>query len=420
MKARDSFGIDLAIKQLLKILGLNDKGEVTLGFYGDFDSCIAAIAQRTMFAPDVPAEQRTALARKAVIETFKSGTLEPKTLSERLRKEQTDYLSTRPTRFVMVSSASIQYDERMKVRKLEGVHIAFKKSIPRKFATPPSLMEAHRRNRLPSSYTAVILTLHARCIYSAAETAFETYDFLRGIWNLYYNSRLWRMHFGAYRPSNEIVAGPIHTLHRVSGVSASETYWFDPIYLEPSSSKSVSPDLPALDAFTRRVRRITKEGELGTFLRKLILRYGRALDERVPATAFLRLWAVLEDATGTAEDERLEVTVRRAAFLWTDNDYHRLVLRDLRTWRNALVHQGLELHRATEIVEELRTYVERLILFLLHNSARFANPKRYFELLDLTPDNAELLRQIQVLRWLHSARHPRPKAISNGQPSAKR
>jgi hypothetical protein len=156
-----------------------------------------------------------------------------------------------------------------------------------------------------------------------------------------------------------------------------------------------------------RFRKAIRGTAVGPTLRSLLLRYGRALDERSPGTAFLRLWATLEEATATTESARYDVTIRRASFLWPDPSFRRAILNDLRCWRNSMVHEGSEPKRVYEAVEELRHFVERLILFLRANARRFDNMEQFGSFLDLPTNAAELHRRASVISWAARLRTPR-------------
>ena len=73
---------------------------------------------------------------------------------------------------------------------------------------------------------------------------------------------------------------------------------------------------------------------MGPKLRDLFVGYVRALDETNLVSAFLKLWAILEDSTGTGEEASRKTTVRRAVSLLKDEEYHRLMLDHLRTLRS--------------------------------------------------------------------------------------
>jgi hypothetical protein len=112
----------------------------------------------------------------------------------------------------------------------------------------------------------------------------------------------------------------------------------------------------------------------------------------------------LEEATGTAENSRYETTIRRASFAWPDPEFKRVVLNDLRNWRNGLVHDGSEPKRADEAVEELRQHVERLLLLLLAYSRRFSTMQQFTEVLDMPVNPDELRRRAALNRWVDDFR----------------
>ena len=128
------------------------------------------------------------------------------------------------------------------------------------------------------------------------------------------------------------------------------------------------------------------------------------MDDPDLGTSFLKLWAVLEEITGTSKSS-YDVTVRRASFVFLDHQYARTILEYLRDQRNRVVHKGFQVDDAERLTYELKRFVEALLKFLLLNQSKlFVNTQTFYSFLDLPPD-AELLRerikQHELARKLH-------------------
>jgi hypothetical protein len=358
----------------------------------------------------VPEEKARLIARESILSAFREGALDWAGVTERIRRAEQAYLAQPKLKFVLVSSASIHYDHhrRIPTSKIDGGTISFHWGIPARFVAPASLKRASDKlERLPFTYAAVTVAVQERCSAAAVERAFQSFDLLRAIWNFDYNFRAYSHRLSAaHQPFNDIVAGPIQTLHAADGTPVEDAYWHDPAYSERLTAKEITQNLERTKNTELRFRTAIRESPIGPTLRRLLLRYGRALDERSPGAAFLRLWAVLEEATGT-QNARYDETIRRASFLWPDTDFQRVILNDIRYWRNSMVHEGTEPEQVFHAVEELRHYVERLILFLRQNARRFKDMQQFANFLDLPVDAAELLRRARVHSWAARLRTPR-------------
>ncbi len=121
------------------------------------------------------------------------------------------------------------------------------------------------------------------------------------------------------------------------------------------------------------------------------LRYVRALDSRDWNDAFLRLWAVLEFLTGT-KGESYKVTIRRAAFIFTQADYSYQILSYLMEYRNSSVHVhgGSESDEVEALLYLLKHYVEGLLNFHVRGRFRFESMADASEFMDL-PNSEPLL-----------------------------
>ena len=393
-------GVDVVINSLQGLLGLNAEGQVTIGLGGDFDSSVEIIASFAPFSTEVPDGRRVDIARRAIIDSKKAKSLSAGDVLARILVGQKEYLQQPLTPFVLLSSLSIRYSPELKTVRLADALLTFSSSTSARFKLPSTALRgAVHYGPAPTDYTSVRVRVSARDFMSAGELAIDRLDFVRAIWNLFRNRSRWRISLGNRgRPINDILLGPIHTLHHPDGAPASEIFWWEPSYVEPHSPVDLTQDLSEMRTFERWVRAHLAASSMRLELEGILNRYVRALDERDLNPALVTLWGVLEDLTGTRTGDTHKVTVRRAAFVFKDGEFRKLVLNHLREWRNRIVHEGRGTGEGERMVQELQHHVAVLLGFLLSNAKTFRSFDEVGRFLDLPPDPDILSRRIKHLQ----------------------
>jgi hypothetical protein len=109
---------------------------------------------------------------------------------------------------------------------------------------------------IPDYYTAARVSVRARSAHEAVEQGLDALDLLRGMWNFVINQRVWfRLHRGASKPFNQILLGPLHTLHEPGGKLAVDSFWYEPDYVGPVDPYDFSQNLRPLIDFEKSARR---------------------------------------------------------------------------------------------------------------------------------------------------------------------
>jgi hypothetical protein len=395
--------VGVVIAHLQRVLGLNAEGNVTLPLGGDLDSGVEIITSQAKFSKQVPEGRRVTMARRAVIDSRKASNLTLEGVWTRILAGQRDYLKQEPKPFVLLTSLSIEYSKTLTTLRPSRAVVTFTPMIPRHFELPASAQRSPPHyGPPPKNYTTVRVRVSARDPMSAGELALERLDLVRAIWNLFRNQTRWRVSFGARgRPINDIVPGPIHTIHHPDGSPASELIWWEPSYVQPLSLLDVAQDYGNTRKFERWIRARLAESPMRAELEEMLVRYVRALDERDLNPALVKLWGLLEDLTATNRAPH-DVTVRRAVFLLKDISFRRLVLQNLKDWRNRIVHEGRETGEGERMVQEVKQPVEILLMFLLRNATAFRNLDEFGEFLDLPTEAAIIGRRIKFHRMAHN------------------
>jgi len=202
---------------------------------------------------------------------------------------------------------------------------------------------------------------------------------------------------GKGKQVNKYVIGPIHTIHDEKGKAVSDIWWFQLEYTGPARSVDVQKDIDKIYKFTANVRRRLKKILYPGDIEKAIRRYCSALDNNNLDESFLKLWGVLEFLTDNDGDKNRRI-VNQASFLFSDREYHKAVLGNLKTFRNIMVDSVSERHDIENYVYQLKSYVEQLLAFHLANKYRFENIRHASDFLELPSDIDLLNFRISMLK----------------------
>lgn len=140
-----------------------------------------------------------------------------------------------------------------------------------------------------------------------------------------------------------------------------------------------------------------KKCDYQSTLENAIIRYSRALDERVWQTAYLKLWSVLELLTNS-QHESYKVLINRTSFIFLDRQFHRQVLNQLREYRNKYVHTDAENADIEIYMYQLKRYVEKMLGFHLGNTTRFESMEEVTKFLNLPYEKNTIESRIKLLK----------------------
>jgi len=346
----------------------------------------------------VPEDKRRIVGR-AVGVVDKARPLSAKTLLREIAKREREFLALPARHRAFVSSVSIRYAAALSPRVVHGARITFCRQLPKRFDRSWAEDTAGEEivGELPKTYSAVIVTVLGRSEHEVVFRAMQQLDLLRSIWNLALNCGK-RMGWCSGRPEpvNDILIGPIHTLHLSNGRPVSDLSWYEPGYLKavkPFDDESRWERLQKEEDYVRRRLRNNKQRP---FVEDMLRRYGRALDQWDFENAFLQLWGILESLTGTIGTS-YDATVRRGSFLMARKEYHAQLLGLLRKSRNDVVHHARSLEDSVCMVYQLKVYVEALLLFLLKNANQFSCLDEFYQFLDSPRKKSTLDRRRRLL-----------------------
>ena len=373
------------------------------GFEGfAFDDC-AAVLNNLLECKGIAGGEKRRIVIKAILNVGAKGNITRDSLLTEIRSLEIAFWKEPVRRFVLCTSLSIDRFSELNSRKLDRTLIRFMPSLPKCFQKGADKMYDISRHSLttapPQNYIRVLISVDARSPLDAAEQAFDAVDLLRGIWNFGLNRKhLSRNSYGNRQPANEIVLGPLHSLHLPGGKLATEMWWYDPEYqkpVKPYNLRGIKEKL-LLDKIEKSGRALLKRQKYRTVVELAIKEYCRALDHRNWSNAFLKLWSVLELLTHT-EKANYSNTIQRASFVWTDAEYHKEVLNHLRHLRNSFVHENKSTDDVETYMYQLKRYVEALISFHLGMGLSFSSISEAAEFMDLPVEKQVIRKKIEKL-----------------------
>lgn len=251
------------------------------------------------------------------------------------------------------------------------------------------------KDELNSYY--LIASIEEKGPHDAVDKLLDNIDLLRGIWNLHINKAMVFSFGGQKKSVNQITLGAIHTLHDNSGCKINDTYWYQPGYVDSLKRVKFSDNGYKTLEFTKNVRKSLKNHSYKKEIESSIVRYVRALDSQDYNSVFIKLWSVLEHLTCTLKDS-YDKTIKRTVFHFDDREYHRLVLEQLRQYRNKSVHLGAGESDIDVHVYQLKNYVEQLLRFHIGNYFKFNSMPESARFMDLRPDVGALKEQITLCK----------------------
>lgn len=347
------------------------------------------------FGISLPEYEQIILVQDALARTFKKKTLEPKGLLTEISKLETEYTRRPLQSYVLATSVSTRYFNGLGRTSISGSTITFSRYLPYRFKAKSVVEKAKHviHGGIPNTYASVRVKVSAQSIYDALDKAMDALDLLRGIWSIHLNrSKIMIITSGKRRQFNDIVSGPIYSLHHPSGKLAWENYMFDPTYVEPISVQSLESHWAKLKKSEAWFRKRLKTSSARDYIENAIRRYVRALDTSDHHKSFLELWGLLEMLTCT-QRTTYEDTIRRASFIWANPQYHREQLRHLRMRRNQSVHSGKNSMEGMPLLCQIKRYVEQLIVVFLVQSQHLESLEEFGQFLDSPTDKSAMHRR---------------------------
>jgi hypothetical protein len=353
------------------------------------------------FSDETPDEVQSGFVNQAIMSAAAKHRLNSGAVSEEIKQFEQAYLNQAKSTYYLLTSVSIKYFDGLTPISLGKTKITFFKSQPRGFSQEAcNAKELLHPSTPPSDYTWVKIKVEARCTTSAAQEALYALDFIRGLWNLYFDRGITIFSSSGRRKSiNKIVLGPVHTLHKKNGELATDhgQFWWEPSFMKASPAENIEGNYKRIKTFERDIRKSIDACYYSDKIQKVVVHYARALDETDPHTVLMQLWSILEGATAKQEQENYDAVVARTLRFYHNQELNRASLERLRIERNSYVHQGTSNTSTNDSISELRMYVSQLIYFMALTCKEFKTLNRYRKFLDLPRDANALAEKKQEL-----------------------
>lgn len=343
----------------------------------NFDELKVILESAIEFHPDVPPVERLRILSQSLFDANRESKLDVKGILGIVRRVEAAYLKRKSQTFVLLTTlATRDFDDFRSLTYL-GTRFSLSRQAPRKMRKArfqdrhSTLWRQLRKTEDAHSLVWVQVKVEGRTALEAGERGITAFESLRSTWNFLLNRTKRReKSLGSMPPpANDLIKGPLTTIHLPNGEFASETFWYQLPNQLVFRDGTIRQHWDYVRRNTEAVSRLLRASSLKDELLRLLRQYCSALDSCDHSSARNELWAVLERLTASGSSH--EQTVRRTAFLYEDRDLHKLVLEHLRRLRNRSIHDGETSVDEQTCLYQLKRYVEDLFEFLLRSKREF-------------------------------------------------
>jgi hypothetical protein len=404
----DGFDADFVTSELAK--GVSPLPSGGLQISGDlfFGEPLILLETGVEFLVPISDVDRSRIIDRALEAALRSKDFGPAVLIGEINKATRDFARSPETKYVMVTGLSFKYFEDLS--RIEGpdLRLYVRRQLPRYLVEARREAKQRSRREIGGDYPEDVpfkryapgwIHVRARSPQEAMDRAVKALDLRRGIWNFAINRRAGAKYPSPRRgPINEVLGGPLYSLHRQDGGLAVEYDWVDPEYTKPRLSRKVQMKWAQILEDEEDVRAALKRSPYRATLEDALRRYCRALDWADLSHAFVDLWGLLETLTGISPQDSHNSVVRRASFIFADEQRktHEQVLHHLRRHRNSYVHAGEGADQTGAYLHQIRLYAEQMLSFHLKNSRYLTSMEWAARFLDLPFDNRDLQHLIET------------------------
>lgn len=381
---KDKSNPKVILEELSKRYNVNEKGEISSSSINS-GNIFGVLAEMFNFNPKIPEHIKRSLLKSAFFQTKKDGKTNLETLQKNIGIEEQKHFNKPLKKYHVVTSISVNQNVKIPVVNIEGVRISISPSLPKKYESArKKIMQIITREEGESvgfidQY--VVVTVCSKTINEAADIALDKLDFVRAIWNFYFNlDKPWRISIGEHRCINRVKLGQYHSIHDTKGHLATETWWYEPNFNKPSTTQISIVKWSNASHFFNSNLTLFKKLNYRSDLEKYFINYVRALDSDDLHSSFLKLWVVIEQITGTTYREK---KIGRAARIYSNLDFSLEIINYLRNFRDKAVHHNSSSHDIETILFHLKYIVEDHLSRLLGNKYKFESVNDFREFWDL-------------------------------------
>ncbi|PCJ39719.1 MAG: hypothetical protein COA81_09980 [Alphaproteobacteria bacterium] len=377
------------------IISINKDGSIT--FTGmEYYDVMATLQGMVRFPLSANGLEKDLIVSDAIKKMAKKSTLNAKEVMNEINMTVCNEHSMVECKYHVLTSLSVHNSFPIKNYEVEDCRFRlFDREYPKKYSSRSRIIRNNFtfKDNTPNYYAKAIVSLKAKSVRAAASKALDSIDIIRSIWCLFNNSTMEYFSNNKWYPINKIRLGEIHTIHKENGKSASDELWYEPNFVKANLFSPNKPEILRKN-FKWAMDKIG-ESSYEEKIKKALLRYVRALDEKDYNVALIKLWGALEELTSPSQ-ANYDLITKRVSFLFVEREYHKQVLENLREYRNRTVHSGEYEERARHYCFQLQYYFFILVQFHMRNANEFSDINEANRFLDF-PHDKRLLEKQKVM-----------------------
>lgn len=405
--SQDGLNADLVAREVAKGIAPLPTGGLRYSGTALFGEPLSLLETGVEFLVPISDTDRTRIIRSALEAALKSERYGQSALIGEINKATRDFVRSPKTGYVVATGLSFGHFEDLTRMEPSGCRLYVRRRFPRRLGEAHEEAKGRSRKHVlgdypeeasSQGYAPAWVHVRGRSPSEAMDKALEALDLRRAVWNLALNMGSRTFPPPMRGPVNEVLAGPVYSLHLPDGALAAEYDWFDPQYAAPKRSRKLREKWDRVSKYEESIRFVLKRSPYRVTLEDALRRYCRALDSADLSVSFLSLWSLLETLTGIAPNDSHDKVVKRAAFMYSDaeREINEQILHHLRRYRNSYVHAAEGSEQAGAYLQQLRMHTEQLLAFHLRSSRALLSWERSIRFLDLPPDVGDLGRLIET------------------------
>ncbi|WP_339860663.1 hypothetical protein [Paremcibacter congregatus] len=392
---KKNFNPDIVLGKIDTLKEFDSNGEIFFSKMGYRDSFIT-LQGMVEFLGSAKDLNKGLIISEAVRNVAQTGILTSVNVLAEMKTIAAERLKTCDNKFFFLTSLSVHHSFPIRVVNIENCRIRLLNgAFPKKFASRDTLIERNYdiKDETPEYYSQIIVSLKCRSVNEAISKAFKVIDITRSIWCLFNNPTCAYTAI-EWTPINSIRLGKIHTIHHENGTSADDDFWYEPNFVKKNLCNPKDVKIFRKN-YKWALNKINKS-PYGNVIKESLVRYVRALDERDPNVALIKLWGALEELASPGQ-ANYDLITRRVSSLFVESGYHKQILEQLREYRNRNVHSGEETALAKLYCFQLQSYYSTLLFFHVRNAGEFIGLDEANSFLDLPRDKKALMRKVKLL-----------------------
>lgn len=394
---------ELVTQELQKTVRRNNEGQISFDAL-HFENFSRILCCMLNDVDDVPEVEISRFMTKALFAVTKHDILEPGAIVRALSSELDAYYKLDCVKFDIVTSISIAKNIVMPRLIVNDCQVEFCKDLHEKYVEAREHLLNDAKYNLfgvyPEDYMFVVVSVHARSESEAFERAIRCLDFVRAIWNYAIGySAVSAFDIGKRYPINQILLGPVHTVHNEDGKCEKDVWWYDPDYVEPIKPINSKKMILKMMQLYNKMFAMLKVSNYKSVLESILIRYVSALDLRNYGSSFVLLWGVLESLT---DGKNHEEVISRASASHSAVDFARQELRLLLHFRNGFAHEGKGSSFTGTLLYRLKYYCDVLIRIHLANKSFFSSVEEFGSFLSCATEPSTIDKQLRILKKARS------------------